>query len=176
MKRILTGMILLILAPWAGQAFATDAGSWSLAGQFSLESGYGDNWESLRFSASPSVSWFFLDGLAVTGSAWFERHELDSDLLKRSAAYLGIDWYFRGQVSRIFPFVGLAAGGGRYSIGAASTGYVGFRVEAGMVFLFSETMGVRLVASWFKDSVDNQGRTAAGGRLLLGAGVHLFLF
>lgn len=176
MKRALTVVAILLTVSGLGHAFATDAGSWSFAGEISLESGYGEAWESMRFSASPSLSWFFTDGLALKGALWFERQELGADVAERGAAYLGLDWYFRGPASRIFPFAGAALGGGRYSFGASSAGYSGLRLDAGMVFLFNETIGIRLVASWFRDSVDNQGRTASGGRLLLGAGVHIFLF
>ncbi|HOG64333.1 MAG TPA: hypothetical protein PLD82_02715 [Spirochaetota bacterium] len=176
MRRVLTAISVLFAVSTSGYAFATDAGSWSFAGEISLETGYGAAWDSMRISGSPSLSWFFADCFAVKGSLWFERQEIGKETAERGGGYLGVDWYFRGPASPVFPFVGVSVGGGRFAWGETSVGYAGLRVDAGMVFLFNETIGIRLLASWFRDTVDTQGRDATGGRLLLGAGVHLFLF
>lgn len=171
-----TVVTLIFVSTSRAHAYATDAGSWSFAGELSLETGYGEAWDSLRISGSPSVSWFFLDGLSLKASLWFERQEVAADTVERNAAYLGVDWYFRGPASKIFPFVGLAAGGGRFAFGGTSLSYAGIRVDAGMVFLFNETIGIRLLASWFRDQVDTGGNASSGGRIMFGAGVHIFLF
>ena len=175
-KTVLLFIVLFGLLPGIAGGFAADAGSWALAGDLSAEKGFGAAWDSSRIAVAPGIQYFLFDGFALGAELWFERHVVNGNRLDRGGAYGGFVWYFRAPLSMIFPYAGAAVGGGRFAWDGLSAGYFGARFDAGMVFLFNESIGARIFASYFRDSVDNGGAIKAGGRLLFGAGVSLFLF
>lgn len=180
MKLILLWVFLFMFAvlPAYGDSFAIDGGSNFFSGEIFYEQGFGEAYDSIYISLNPGFHLFIFKGFSIGLDLRFENYSEGGNEYRTGGGYLMLHYFMGRKDSLVFPYVGAGAGGGDMKIGSDSSSFSGFKITAGVCFLFNDYIGIKTIAAYHIDSVQRDGfsQSRSGGRLRIGAGVSLFLF
>lgn len=185
-------LLLLLTAPSAFcQSFAIDQGSRLISGGISLESMSGKLYENadkekmIDITLSPSVSYFFLKGLAAGLKSEITATYQGNDKVYSAGAGPVVSYYLGSSSSKILPFVeasylygwqnsGIDFGDLAYSKATWTTIAAGL----GANYMLRESVGVFIEAQYIMDGLkyDETDKTVKGNTIQIGVGLSTFFF